>query len=184
MDQKTLHEWLNYDGQTGVFTWRKSPSQSVAAGDQAGHLQKLRSGGQRRTISIKGQRFYAGRAAYIYAHGDIPKSMLVDHINGDPTDDRLCNLRLAGTAENTWNRRGKRGAKYLKGVTRTERGRYKARIQAPNSNKKINLGTWDTEREAHAAYIGAAAVLHGEFWVGERPDVQRARATEAQEKRK
>jgi hypothetical protein len=37
-----------------------------------------------------------------------------------------------------------------------------------------NLRHWFnyTEAEAHAAYMGASAILHSEFWVGNRSDYQ------------
>jgi hypothetical protein len=180
INQKTLHEWLDYEPETGIFTWKKQPAHSVKAGDQAGSVQ-VTKGTSRRVISIKGQRFYASRAAYIYVNGDISKKVLVDHKNGDACDDRICNLRLASTAQNTYNRIQKAGSKYKMGVSKDPRSRFKARIQLP-SGKKFNLGAWDTEAEAHAAYMGAAAILHESYWVGHREpgarEVQNARGTQ------
>ena len=167
MDQKTLHEWLNYDPETGVFTWKKRPANCRKPGDVAGTLSKSR-GGERNMLCVQGRRYYAGRAAYIYVHGDIPKTSLVDHINGDKADDRIANLRIANTAQNTWNRVQREGTKYKMGVSKLPRGRFRSAIQLP-TGKKHFLGTWDTEEEAHAAYMGAAAILHGDFWLGNRP---------------
>lgn len=113
------------------------------------------------------------------SNGDIPDDMLIDHIDGDTLNDRLTNLRIAGAAQNTWNRIGAGGM--LKGVSKDSRGRFKARIGVPGG--KINLGTWDTEAEAHAAYMGAAAVLHGDYWLGNRPSFQK-QAAEAVGKRR
>lgn len=188
MDQKTLHEWLSYDEVNGIFRWKKRPSQSVREGDIAGSIQTSK-GQRRRMISIKGCRFYASRAAYVYVNGDLPKTVLVDHINGDTTDDRIANLRLAGTKQNVWNRLQREGSQHKLGVSRLKKGRWRSTIQPPGAKKKLFLGTWDTEGEAHAAYMGAAAVFHGEYWIGHRDGVtkqvaQKTRATEAQGKRK
>jgi hypothetical protein len=93
--------------------------------------------------------------------------VLVDHADGDSLNDRLANLRLAGAAQNTWNRVQRFGSQYKLGVSKGPRGRYKARIQLP-TGEKLSVGTWASEDEAHAAYMGAAAILHSEFWIGQR----------------
>lgn len=162
-----LLEWFNYDPDTGAFTWRKRPARSSAGrrvGDPAGSLQ---AGIKRRVLWLRRKRMYAARAAYVMVHGDIPKTALVDHIDGDTLNDRIDNLRLASKAQNTWNRIQKNGSAYALGVAKDRRGRFKARVQLPDG-KKLNLGTWETEQEAHACYMAAAAVLHGEFWIGAR----------------
>jgi hypothetical protein len=168
MKQSVLHEWLNYDPETGIFTWKKQSSSSKRVGDVAGRRNMTRNG-KRTVIAIQGRRFYAARAAYIYVHGDIPDSALVDHINGNIEDDRIANLRLANPVQNVWNRIQRKGAQHKMGVSKTKNGAFRALIQPPGQRKKILLGTWKTEDEAHAAYMGAAAVLHGEFWIGGRP---------------
>ena len=170
MKQDVLHEWLDYNPETGIFTWKKQSANCKGVGEIAGARRKTRAG-HRTIICIQGRRFYAARAAYIYVHGDIPDTALVDHINGDIQDDRIANLRLASAVQNTWNRAQRQGTKYKLGVSKDARSRFKARIQTPDG-KKMNLGSWATMDEAHAAYMGAAAMLHSEFWVGHRTNVE------------
>lgn len=175
-----LHEWFSYDPTTGLFIWRKRPERggmNCRVGDEAGSVHTTRSG-KRLMLWLKGQRMYASRAAYIYMHGDIPQTALVDHINGDTLDDRIENLRLASSAQNNWNRIQREGSRYKLGVAKGIRGRFTAQIQMPNG-EKLHLGTWETEAEAHACYMGAAAVLHGEFWVALRDADFQKRAAEA-----
>lgn len=165
--QAELREWLDYEPDTGVFRWRKrAPKSRVSVGDIAGSDQ-TQHGKVRRMLWLNGRRMYAARAAYVYVHGDIPPEVLVDHRDGDTLNDRIDNLRLAGTAENTWNRIQRDGALHKLGVSKDERGRFKSRIQLP-SGQRLNLGTYATEDEAHAAYMGASAILHSEFWIGRR----------------
>ena len=169
--QSELLEWFRYDPETGQFYWIKRPKiggGSAKVGDVAGSI----STNKRRVLWLKGKRIYASRAAWIMSNGDVPDGVLIDHMDGDTLNDRLGNLRIAGTAQNTWNRLGT--GDRLKGVSKGDRGRFKARISVPGG--KINLGTWDTEAEAHAAYMGAAAVLHGDYWLGNRFQKQAADA--------
>ena len=169
--QAVLCEWFDYDPESGVLSWRKRPERggmSCKVGDFAGSLQKTPDGKRhRRVLFLKGRRITAARAAYIMVYGDLQRRALIDHANGDTLDDRIKNLRLASAVQNAWNKVAPDGATYAKGVSRGLRGRYKARITG-SDGRKINLGTWETEAEAHAAYMGASAVMHGSFSVGAR----------------
>lgn len=86
------------------------------------------------------------------------KGMVVDHINGNPLDNRRSNLRVVTNQENTWNRRP-RGATGLNGV-RANKGRWNAQV-APHGIE-ISLGTFGTKEEAAAAYDVAASAVYGD----------------------
>lgn len=170
ISREDLLHWFNYDAETGVFRWKRRPARggmSCKVGDVAGSVHTAPNGVKRRMLWLKGQRMYAARAAYVFVHGEIGPA-LVDHIDGDAMNDRIENLRLASAVQNAWNKAQVSGLAFKKGVTRDKRGRFKARID-PGIGRKINLGTWATEAEAHAAYMGACAMLHGEFALLKRP---------------
>ena len=176
--QADLQEWFIYQPETGEFFWRKIPERTrggISVGGIAGSWTTGGNGShakKRRVLWLRRKRMYAGRAAYVYVHGDIPETALVDHLDGDVANDRIANLRLASSIQNAWNKTGAAESSRSKGVSLDIRGRYKARILGPDG-KKINLGTWPSEAEAHAAYMGASAVLHGEFSILKRGQIWR-----------
>lgn len=89
----------------------------------------------------------------------------VDHINGDPLDNRRSNLRFSTQSENCRNRRWKKARhpdRPFKGVERVKL-QYRARIVI--NKKNTTLGYFKTAEEAAAAYDSAAEKFFGEFAV-------------------
>ena len=91
-----------------------------------------------------------------------PKGMVVDHINGDPLDNRSSNLRVCTHADNIrsakLNKRNKTG---LKGASKDKQGFWVAHICY--NYKRRYLGRYDTAQLAHEAYMTAAKELHGDY---------------------
>lgn len=154
----TLKDRLNYDPNTGAFTWRSLPKKATPhIGDVAGHA--VPDGHLR--IGLDGIYYMAHRLAWQFVHGDIP-DLEIDHINGDPGDNRIANLRLATRAENGSNRtlvqsNNKTG---LKGVC-LKCGKYRAQIKV--RGKTIHLGTFEDPLAAYEVYATAAVQYFGEF---------------------
>lgn len=92
-----------------------------------------------------------------------PDGKLIDHINGDRTDCRKSNLRVATAKQNSRNStcERKHNAGYKGVYFDSARGKYEAHIR-PNG-RKIHLGRFATAREAALAYNRAAVVYFGEF---------------------
>ena len=102
-----------------------------------------------------------------------PKGMVVDHINGNPLDNRKCNLRICTNAENSRNNTlWKTSSIGLKGVQSAKANGsaqpYRARIKY--NYKEIQLGTFVTKEEAGIAYDKKALELFGEFASLNYPD--------------
>jgi hypothetical protein len=89
---------------------------------------------------------------------------VVDHMDGDPTNDRLSNLRAATHVQNARNKRAINRTG-LKGVGfRGDGKREKPWIARIHVNgRQIALGYFRTKEEAHAAYMKAANDHFGQF---------------------
>ena len=159
--QRIIHarllEVLHYDSETGEFRWRKRVSRSVKIGDLAG----LTDGEGYRLITIEGRGYRAHQLAWFYMTGEWC-SVVIDHRDGNPSNNRWANLRPATISQNNANRRLHRNNKCgFKGVIQNHVGSWVATIY--KDGRSYYLGSFRTPQEAHAAYVEAARRLFGEF---------------------
>lgn len=156
----TVSDRLSYDPILGVLRWRVSRGR-VVAGQIAGTVRSDRGYCQ---IRIDGRIFYAHRLAWVIATGaDIPNGKEVDHKDGNPSNNRWSNLRLATPQQNKRNMRSsQRNTSGTAGVTfRRNRGKWQAQISVGNECRY--LGSFNTREEAISARAQAERELFGEF---------------------
>lgn len=106
------------------------------------------------------------RIIFLLCHGYLPD--IVDHINGNTTDNRIENLRAATLTLNSVNRavssRNKLG---VKGVVYDSRlKKYVAYIKV--NGKSTRIGGFAAVDEAAAAYNAKAQEMHGQYAVHNR----------------
>lgn len=164
LDQAMLRLLLNYDPETGSFTRIASFSRtgrlvpdmgSSKAGDHVGS----RSAAGYLTTRIRGKSYYLHRLAWLYVHGEWPE--VIDHINGDPGDNRIANLRDVSKAANAQNlhRASSASTTGIIGAGQaTREGKFRATIKL--DGRQRHLGYFATAEEAGAAYVAAKRSLH------------------------
>lgn len=86
----SVRDVVEYDPHTGKISGRK-PTKT-----KAGYWH----------VTINYQRYYVHRLAWFLVHGEQPE--YIDHINRNPADNRLCNLRNVSNQINSLNN-GSRG---------------------------------------------------------------------------
>jgi hypothetical protein len=146
-----IEEALHYDPATGHLTWR---SRGVPKFDNklAGKIAGTYHPSGYIQVRFGGKIYLAHRLAWRLAHGEWPE-FEIDHLNGDPSDNRLENLRVCTTAENRKNmpRRKNKTSKY----TGVRKSRDKWSVVVDSKYR----GCFDDEDEA-GAY---AAKLYAEL---------------------
>jgi len=108
--KEQLDELFEY--RDGALYWRKAGSTLAPAGSKAGCV----NGRGYLVVGIKYKKYLVHRLIWVM-HGNGPVAVL-DHINGDTTDNRIENLRASTHTENMCNaRRSKRNTSGIKGVS-------------------------------------------------------------------
>lgn len=133
--QNELKQLIHYDPDTGAFVWLTN-NKGKTAGCAALHKD---SGKTYILIRVNYSLYKAHRLAFLYMTGQMPTDE-VDHINGDGSDNRWCNLREVTRIENGRNMRLQSNNKSgLPGV-HWDKSRCKWMCYIKLNNKRVNLG--------------------------------------------
>lgn len=151
-----LNEFFLYDENTGKLTNKYTRNSGAIKGEESGGIHARGY----RTVKVKGISYKVHRIIWKLMTGTDP--IQVDHINGNPSDNRWENLRECTQQQNTYNKKlyinNKTG---VKGIYKTKNNKYSVRVSV--NKQRINVGTFDTLEEAEQAYKKFVDEHHGEF---------------------
>lgn len=148
--------------EDGFLYWKRDGNAGIKAGCKVPVIT-AKNGHQRCYLYFdkKLRGYSCGRAAWIIFYGKDPESE-IDHIDCNPKNHSIKNLRKATRGEQCQNRRYGRDGRKNKGVYKRNYGEYWS-AQIWKDGKAYNLGTYKSEDEAIQARIAATKKLHGEF---------------------
>jgi hypothetical protein len=150
---KTL---LSYNECTGILTWLSSGNGKNAR-QEAGGIHKYDG---YKILCIYGKQYKYHRVAWLLHYGEWPKQV-IDHINGDKLDNRICNLRDVSVKINRQNSRvpGKKNKSGFLGVSKSKNEKkWRAHIRI--NDKQVEIGRFTNPEEAHQAYLVAKRQYH------------------------
>jgi len=169
---ETLEQLLSYDPETGILTWKERPLELCFsagtmktfnvrfAGKEAGTTTnthpEMVNGYYKKQFNIRGKKYRAHRVAWALHHKQWPSDQ-IDHINGNPLDNRIENLRVVSMATNNKNKRmPSHNTSGFIGVTKNNnKTKWKAQITDSNTGKLIYLGEFSNIEDAVAARAAA-----------------------------
>ena len=148
-----------YDPELGVLRAKIDIGRkNVRKGEIAGNSS---SNGKHIRISILGERYALHRVIW-FLHTRKWPELEIDHIDGNPTNNRIENLREVSHLKNMWNQIRSHKSNKTTGVLGVcfvkRKNKYQAQIIV--NNDYIWLGYFETEQEAAEAYNRAKSVYH------------------------
>lgn len=141
---------ISYDPDTGVFTARVSAGRRKA-GDRCGYADSL---GYMK-LGFNGKWVLGHRLAWRIIKGEWPSGE-IDHINGNPSDNRIANLRVATRSQNVMNTRRGNGVCW-------KHSRKKWQVLIKAGGRSHYIGLFADRSEADSAAAEAIRNLHGDF---------------------
>lgn len=143
-----LRSVISYDEKTGKVFWKKLTSPRIKIGNEAG--SKYANGYT--YLHLNNTVFMMHRIIWFYYYGEWPESE-IDHINGERSDNRICNLRLVTRRQNMQNKKRNREGLPSGAWFNKEQNRWLSGFGA--ENKFFHLGSFDNQKDALQAYSNA-----------------------------
>ena len=164
LDLVTMASAVAYDPIEGTFTWKYRVDQRPqwngrCAGKPCGCV---RNKDKYLIVTVNSIKTYGHILAGRLHKGEVAEGYFVDHIDGNPLNNTLGNLRLASMKQSSYNTKSAGGTSEYKGVYRATRsGKFVAQITIDAVN--ISLGTYLEEEVAAGIYNWVAHKVQGEF---------------------
>lgn len=104
-------------------------------------------------VRFKGRNVPYHRIIWVLLNGDIPVGIQIDHIDGNKINNDISNLRLVSNRENQQNQVKHRNGRLVGCYYKKQVRKWRAQITV--NGKLKHLGYFETEQEAHEAYLNA-----------------------------
>lgn len=149
-----LRQLLRHDAEAGLLFWREKSEDSIASARQSTRQRIARNWNARyagkpafTTVAARGyfvgtvdlRHYYAHRVIWALHYGEWPHDV-IDHINGNPLDNRIANLRCVSQSQNLQNQK-------LHGRNRTghhgvwyDKNRDAYQVYITQEGKRLRLG--------------------------------------------
>ena len=170
MNPEYLHKCFSYDSNTGRLTWRERPREHFKGGagwhnfnnQFANKIAGVQKNDGRYEIKLDGKSFKAARIVWAMQTNTAIFGA-IDHIDGNPANDRLSNLRVVSAAQNARNRSNlSNNSSGIRGVTwHVPSSKWWARVTF--NNKTISLGLYSSISDAAKIVIETKQKLYGSF---------------------
>lgn len=156
---------MAYDKETGLFTWTtekyKRKGEVAGSYDRKGYCK----------LKLNYKHFQAHRLAYFLSFGLEYQGYEIDHIDGNTSNNKLSNLRLASSSQNATNKKLNSNSKTkVKNVYfDNKKNRFVARItklcfiDGVNKKKTLYKKQFLTLAEAEIAVKNKRIELFGDF---------------------
>lgn len=139
LTQKRLREVLDYNPETGIFTFVKGKRKGKIAGTQHDNRGFVK-------VAIDNRRYLLHRLAWLWMTGSMPR-WNIEHINGNRDDNRWRNLREGDRSQKREHCPPWREPTGLPGMWRVD-DRIEAMVEVQGT--VINLGSFASVKEARA----------------------------------
>jgi hypothetical protein len=147
--QESLKEWFDFDGVT--LSWKDKTRETKICKNAAGYAM-IRYAGNARLVH---------RLVFIMIHGYEPKQ--IDHIDGNPANYSISNLRDCGQSENGMNKVVQSNSKSgLKGVF-WDKAFKRWVVCVQKNGKKIRVVQFPSAEDAYEFACLLREVVHGQF---------------------
>jgi len=143
-----LEEFYDYNALTGFVTNKYRPRKYFTRDNSYTHFNLYskgkRAGGSgksNRTISILNKSYVEHRVIWALYYKEWPsKGLVIDHINGDPFDNRIDNLRLVTHKENAMNTKlASNNKSGISGVSLHVGGKWQSKITSNGKGYYLGL---------------------------------------------
>lgn len=152
-----IRELLDYEPDSGNLVWKET-----RRGIRGGRIAGFKRHDGYISVRIDSSKYYAHRLVWIHVTGTMPAGE-IDHIDCNPSDNRIENLRLATPSQNQANHMlSSRNTSGIKGVT-WDASNSKWKAQIGWKRKNIYLGLFESKDEAAAAVSKKRSELHGQY---------------------